>query len=127
MAKFKLIISDPTTGKSQVVELEGPKAQPLVGRRIGDEVDGSIAGISGSKLSITGGVDKDGTPMREDVHGGVRLSVILSGGTGFHPRRKGERKRKNVRGNTITEEIVQVNMSALRERKKAEPKRKVAA
>jgi len=124
MAKFKLIISDPTTGKSQAVEVEGAKAQPLVGHKISDAVDGSIAGMAGSKLEITGGVDKDGTPMREDVHGGVRLSVILSGGTGFHPRDRGARRRKNVRGNTITEEIVQVNMSVLGKPEKGGAKQK---
>ena len=57
-----------------------------------------------------GGSDKDGVPMRPDVHGGVRRNVVLSGGSGFNPERKGERKRKTVRGNVITDEIVQVNM-----------------
>jgi small subunit ribosomal protein S6e len=122
MAKFKIVVSDPSTGKSQVVEVEGAKAQPFVGHKIGDAVDGLTVGIPGSKLAITGGVDKDGTPMRGDVHGGVRLSVILSGGTGFHPRRKGERQRKNVRGNTITEDIAQVNAKVLGKSEKSEGK-----
>jgi len=49
-------------------------------------------------------------PMRGNVHGGVRRNVVLSGGAGFTPKRKGERKRKTVRGSTITDEIVQINM-----------------
>ena len=112
MAKFKLVISD-SKGKSQTVELEGVKAAPLIGRKIGEIVDGSIAGLSGSKLLITGGTDKDGFPMRPDVHGGVKARVVLSGGVGFHPKVKGERRRKTVRGNVITEDIVQINMKIL--------------
>jgi small subunit ribosomal protein S6e len=110
MAKFKLIISNPKTGKSEVVEVEGVKAAPLIGRKIGEIVDGSIAGKAGVKLAITGGTDKDGFPMRGDVHGGVKARVILADSPGFHPRREGERRRKTVRGDTITEDIVQVNM-----------------
>ncbi|MBS7643362.1 30S ribosomal protein S6e [Candidatus Bathyarchaeota archaeon] len=110
MPKFKLVISDPETGKSQSIELEGVKAQPLLGRRIGEVIDGSIAGLTGCKLQITGGSDKDGFPMRPNVHGGVRAAIVLSKGVGYHPQRKGERKRRLVRGDTITEEIVQINL-----------------
>jgi len=115
MAKFKIIVSDPETGKSQVVELEGSRAVPLIGRRLGETVDSSIVGQSGSKMKITGGCDKDGFPMRPDIHGGVRANTILSGGVGFHPKRGGERRRKTVRGNIITEEIVQINMKSVKE------------
>jgi small subunit ribosomal protein S6e len=48
--------------------------------------------------------------MRPDVHGGVRRKVVLSGGVGFNPTKDGERRRKAVRGNIITDEIVQINM-----------------
>jgi small subunit ribosomal protein S6e len=48
--------------------------------------------------------------MRANVHGGGRRAVVLSGGAGFSPKRKGERKRKTVRGSTITDEIVQINI-----------------
>jgi len=121
MAKFKIIVSDPQTGKSQVVELEGSRAAPLIGRRLGETMDGTVVGQGSSKLQITGGCDKDGFPMRPDIHGGVRANTILSGGVGFHPKRKGERRRKTVRGNIITEEIVQINMKALeKSQKKAE-------
>jgi len=124
MAKFKVIVSDPTQGKSKVVELEGARAVPLIGKRLGDTLDGSVVGISGQKLQITGGSDKDGFPMRPNVHGGVRVNIILSQGVGFHPKREGERQRKTVRGNIITEEIVQVNMKVVEKPKRAErPKR----
>jgi len=109
MAKFKMIVSDPQTRKATVAELEGAKAQVLVGRSIGDIIDGSQIGFSGSKLKITGGCDKDGIPMRADVHGGGKKYVVLSGGVGFRPTRHGERRRKLVRGQMITDETYQVN------------------
>ena len=121
MAKFKIIVSDSETGKSRSVELEGPKAVPFIGLKLGDAVDGSVVGMSGVKLQITGGSDKDGFPMRPDVHGGVRVGIILTDGVGFQPQEKGEKQRKTIRGNVITEEIVQINMKTLKPKgKKAE-------
>jgi len=38
MAKFKIIISDPETGKSQSVEVEESQAVPLIGRKLGEKV-----------------------------------------------------------------------------------------
>jgi small subunit ribosomal protein S6e len=109
MAKFKVIVSYPETGTSKVVELEESRAAPLIGRRIGEVIDGAVVDLPAHKLQIMGGSDKDGVPMRPSVHGGVRRNVVLSGGVGFNPKNSGERKRKTVRGNVITEEIVQVN------------------
>ncbi len=120
MAKFKIIVSDPETGTSKVVELEESRATPLIGRKIGDVIDGSIADLPGHKLQIMGGSDRDGFPMRKNVHGGVRRQVILSGGVGFNPRREGERRRKTVRGSVLTDEIVQLNMKIVE--KPARPK-----
>jgi small subunit ribosomal protein S6e len=110
MAKFKIIVSDPETGTSKVVELEEARAAPLIGKRIGETMDGAVVELSGHKIQITGGSDKDGFPMRPSVHGGVRRRIVLSGGVGFNPTTEGMRKRKTIRGNVITDEIVQVNM-----------------
>jgi len=120
MAKFKVIVSDPKGGKSKVVELDGARAVPLIGRKLGETIDGSVVGMSGRKLQITGGSDKDGFPMRPNIHGGVRVSVIVSKSVGFHPKREGERQRKTLRGNVITEDIAQVNAKVLEKAKKAE-------
>ncbi|MEM1586275.1 MAG: 30S ribosomal protein S6e [Candidatus Bathyarchaeia archaeon] len=118
MAKFKVIVSDPNTGKAKSIEVEGPKAAPFIGKKIGDTIDGSVIGMSGVKLLITGGSDKDGFPMRLDVHGGVKARILLSGGQGFKPKDRGERRRKTVRGNTITEDTMQINVKILEETKK---------
>lgn len=109
MAKFKVMVSDPEDGTSRTVELEDARAAPLIGKKIGDVIEGAVLGLAGFKVQITGGSDKDGFPMRPNVHGGVRRSVVLSGGVGFNPQKQGERKRKKVRGNVITDEIVQIN------------------
>ena len=113
MAKFKVIVSDPQTGTSKVVEIEETRAVPLIGRRIGETIDGAVVDMPANKLQITGGSDKDGVPMRPNVHGGVRRKVVLSGGVGFNAKKSGERRRKAVRGNVITDDIVQVNVKII--------------
>ena len=123
MAKFKLIVSDPEEGTSKAVELEETRATPLIGRKIGDVLDGSIADAPGKKVQITGGSDKDGFPMRPSVHGGVRRRIILSGGVGFNPQNEGMRKRKTVRGNVITDDIVQINLKVVEKAKLKEGKK----
>lgn len=115
MAKFKLIVSDPASGKSAASEIEGSRAQALIGRSLGETIDGSALGISPGKLLISGGCDKNGIPMRIDVHGGVKKYIVLSSGPGFRPRRHGERRRKLVRGRTITDETFQINLTAQKE------------
>jgi small subunit ribosomal protein S6e len=118
MAKFKVIVSDPEAGTSKVVELEEARAVPFIGRKIGETVDGAVVDLPAHKLQIMGGSDKDGVPMRPSVHGGVRRNVVLSGGTGFNPQDKGERRRKTVRGNVVTDEIVQINTKIIEKPKK---------
>jgi small subunit ribosomal protein S6e len=110
MAKFKVIVSDPQAGTSKVIELEEARAAPFIGRRVGETMDGSVVDLPAHTVQILGGSDKDGVPMRGNVHGGVRRRVVLSGGAGFSPKNSGERKRKTVRGNIITDEIAQINM-----------------
>jgi len=123
MAKFKVIVSDPQAGTSKVVELEEARAAPFIGRRLGETLDGSAVDLPAHTVQILGGSDKDGVPMRGNVHGGVRRRVVLSGGAGFNPKNSGERKRKTVRGNVITDEIVQINMKIVeRPAKPAEAK-----
>jgi small subunit ribosomal protein S6e len=127
MAKFKVIVSDPEAGTSKIVELEEARAVPFIGRKIGETVDGAVVDLPAHKLQITGGSDKDGVPMRPSVHGGVRRNVVLSGGVGFNPQDKGQRRRKTVRGNVITDEIVQINTKIIEKPKKPAEGKKEAA
>ena len=109
MAKFQLIVSDPKSRASRAATIEGVKAQALIGKSIGEEVDGKLLGVGNVKLRITGGTDKDGVPMRFDVQGSARKRAILSGGVGYRPLSDGERMRKLVRGRVVSEETLQVN------------------
>lgn len=106
---MKLVISDPKTGRSYQTEITKEKETALVGLKIGDALDGAAVGAAGYKLLIRGGSDKDGFPMRNDLRGGRKARLLLSTGIGFRSQRKGERKKKSVRGNLITDQIVQVN------------------
>ena len=108
MASFKLVVSDPDSGKSENYELKDQQAQVFVGLKIGETVDASVVGAQG-KVKITGGRDKAGFPMRSDVSGGVKKYALLTKGTGLRSKKKGNRKRKLVRGHTITDEIYQIN------------------
>ena len=113
-----LIVSDPETGRSQRVEIEDTRMPSLIGRRIGEVLDGTVANIPGHKIRLTGGCDKDGIPMRPDVHGGVKARIVLSGGVGFKPRSHGERRRKTVRGNTVTAETIFLNFKIIEKPKR---------
>jgi small subunit ribosomal protein S6e len=107
LTNFKLTISD-IQGKSVSKELKDRDANPLLGLQLGNETDAVIVGLSG-KLKLTGGSDKSGVPMRDDIHGAARNRVLLSKGVGLQDAETGQRKRKLMRGNTVSEEIYQVN------------------
>ena len=107
MANFKLTVSD-IKGKSVSKEIKDSDANPLLGLELGSETDASIVGLTG-KLKLTGGSDKSGVPMRNDIHGAARKYVLLSKGVGLQDAENGQRVRKLMRGNTISEEIYQVN------------------
>jgi len=107
LTNFKLTVSD-IKGKSVTKELKDSDANPLLTLEIGKETDAAIVGLKG-KLKITGGSDKSGVPMRSDIHGAARKRVLLSKGVGLQDAEIGQRVRKLMRGNTISEEIYQVN------------------
>ncbi len=107
---FKICINEPKTKRSWQVEKDIPS---LIGVKIGDKFDGSLIGLSGFTLQLTGGSDKDGFPMRYDLQGIARKKALLTSGPGFRPTVKGLRRRKYIRGNTISADIVQVNCKVI--------------
>jgi len=114
MVEFKVVVNDIQSGKSYNIPVSGHHANSLIGKKINDEVDGIFVSLPGYKLKITGGTDKDGFPMRQDIPGSTRRRLLLSRGLGFKPQTRGKRKKKSVRGNTINQEIVQVNMKVMK-------------
>ena len=113
--EFKVVISDPETGKAYQRVVSGANANKLVGKDVGDVVNGTVVELPPDyELQITGGSDKDGFPIRPDIPGPVRKRILLSGGIGYRPRERGIRKKKMVRGKTITRDTVQVNMKVVK-------------
>ena len=110
MVEFKVVVNDTKSGKAHKVQVSGHHANSLIGKKIGDEVDGIFISLPGYKLEITGGTDKDGFAMRHDFPGMGRRRLILSKSLGFNAKEKGLRRKKSIRGNTINQDIVQINM-----------------
>lgn len=119
MVEFKAVINEIKTGKSYQVTVAGHHANSLIGKKIGDVVDGIFVGLPSYKLSISGGSDRDGLPMRSDLPGGRRKNILLTDGVGFDSPENGMRRRKNVRGNTVSPDTVQINMIITQEGSKS--------
>ncbi|QSZ67046.1 30S ribosomal protein S6e [Methanofollis aquaemaris] len=109
MVDFKVVVSDRKAGRAYNIEASGAAASGFVGKKIGDEVDGTPLGLAGYTLQISGGSDKTGIAARKDLPGAGRRRILLSDGFGFHPELDGERRRKTVRGNEVTQDFVQIN------------------
>ena len=108
---FKVVVSN----KADSYQLEVDDTKALNGLVIGDEFDGGIVGLDGYTLKITGGSDKNGFTMKKDVPGTRRIKSLLTGGIGYHPKADGVKRRKTVRGNTIADDIVQINSVVVNE------------
>lgn len=110
MAEFQVVVGDPDTGDSYQFEVTGGDANRFLGRTIGEEVDGVAVGLDGYTLSLTGGSDTAGRPLRGDLPGGALREILVDERTvGYRPERAGERRRVTVRGNEVTEEVAQLN------------------
>lgn len=108
MAELKIVVSEKE--KSYARTVADAQVSSLLGRRIGETVGGDALGFPGYTLKITGGSDKSGFPLRPDLPGARQSRVLVGKGIGFHPPREGMRKRRTFRGNTVSEDTVQVNM-----------------
>lgn len=113
--EFKVVVSDPKTGKAYQKTVSGANANRLIGKQIGEVVSGTILELPPDyELQIMGGSDRDGFPMRPDIPGATRKKILLSGGVGFRPKEPGLRKRKIVRGRVISKDILQINMKVVK-------------
>ena len=109
MAEFTVAVSDPESGHTYQIEVDGQDANRFIGRELGEEVDGGAVGLDGYTLELTGGSDTAGRPMRPDVRGVATKSIMSDGGVGFEPTTDGERKRIPVRGREVSDETRQIN------------------
>jgi len=108
--EFKVVVSDPESGKSYQREVKDEKASRINALKLGDEFDGVLVGLVGYTLKITGGSDKAGFPMKKGVQGMKRAMILMDSGVGYKPL-TAVRVRKRVRGEKIADDIVQINTS----------------
>ncbi len=111
---MQAVIGTPD-GDSHQFELDEQQANALTGKQVGDEVDGTMVGLDGYTLEITGGSDQDGFPMRKSIQGTGRKRILIGKDTGATDVRDGERQRKTVRGNTVADDIEQLNLKVVEE------------
>ncbi len=109
MANFKVVVSDTKEGRAYQIDVKDAEANALIGKSIGNVVDGALFGLAGYKVQITGGCDGSGFVMRPDLPGYRRQRVLLAVGVGYTPKHPGQRRRKMIRGKEIAPDIVQVN------------------
>lgn len=117
MVEFKLVIGEPKTGKSYQREVKDNEAGIFLGKSMKDVIKGESIGLQGYEFEITGGSDSCGFPMRYDVKGTARRRILAVKGVGFRIKDRGIRQRKTVRGNTISENISQINLKVLKQGK----------
>ena len=106
---MKMVIGDVKAGRSFSAELPKEKESQLIGKKVGEKLDGGLVGLAGYTLVITGGSDNAGFPMRKDVAGSRHVKAVLSGKPGLRNAAKGFRKAKLVTGNTIAPLTHQIN------------------
>jgi|Transcript_127456 small subunit ribosomal protein S6e len=99
---MKLNIAYPATGCQKCIEVEDDKKlQPFFDKRMSNEVEGDSLGDEwkGYVFRIAGGNDLQGFPMKQGVLKAGRTRLLLKKGHScFRERRRGEMKRKSVRG-----------------------------
>jgi small subunit ribosomal protein S6e len=108
MVEYKLVISERE--RSIARSVADPQSAGFLGKRVGETVGGELLGASGYTFRITGGTDKSGFPLRPDLPGARQTRLYVGDGFGFHAPRRGMRKRRTFRGNTISEDTVQINL-----------------
>jgi len=113
---MKLHIGDPVTGFNKCIPVDDEnKYRIFLEKRIGQEVSMDSVGpeYKGYVVKITGGCDKSGFPMKQGVLTSSRVRLLIPrGALGFQRwrGRRGERRRKSVRGCVVSSDIAALNM-----------------
>jgi small subunit ribosomal protein S6e len=109
---LKLNIAGTGGDKGRTFHLEADE-KVFVGMKIGDSVQGKDISkdFDGYEFAIAGASDKAGFPALKGIEGVGLRRVLLKYGKGMRESRpKGMRKRKSVRGNTLSADIAQINL-----------------
>jgi small subunit ribosomal protein S6e len=111
---MKLNISYPATGCQKVIEIDDDnKLRAFYDKRMSHEVGGEHLGddYKGYIFKISGGNDKQGFAMQQGVLTASRVRLLVTKGSkSYRPRKRGERKRKSVRGCIVGSDLSVLNL-----------------
>jgi len=111
---MKLNISFPATGCQKVVEIDDEnKLRAFYDKRMSHEVTGDHLGddFKGYVFKISGGNDKQGFAMKQGILSAGRVRMLVRPGHScYRPRKRGERKRKSVRGCIVGADLSVLNL-----------------
>jgi small subunit ribosomal protein S6e len=99
---LKIVYSDKKSGRSMQAEISKDLVPQLINMRIGEMLDGSIIGLPGYKLKITGGSDTSGFGMNKNTLGSRKIKVLRE-------LKHGQLERLTVVGNSISATTAQIN------------------
>jgi small subunit ribosomal protein S6e len=106
---MKIVYSDKKSGKTAQAELAKESEPILIGKKIGDVIEGNVIKLDGFKLQITGLSDNTGSPSRKEIEGTRKARPLLGSGPGIRSAKHGFRSRRLIRGSTISADTVQIN------------------
>ncbi|MFH1587294.1 MAG: S6e family ribosomal protein [Candidatus Diapherotrites archaeon] len=101
---MNIVISDPKTGKAYSKKIDSSAA--FANKRIGENVELGEIGLGGYEAKISGGSDKQGFPMKKDLKGAARQKIFV-----LKDKKSGTKIRISKRGNTVSEETSQLNLT----------------
>jgi len=111
---MKLNIAYPATGSQKVIEIEDEnRLRAFFDKRISAEVGGEVLGeeFNGYVFRISGGNDKQGFAMKQGILTHQRVRILFQDGMScFRIRKRGERKRKSIRGCIVSAALSVLNL-----------------
>jgi small subunit ribosomal protein S6e len=111
---MKLNVSYPATGCQKLIDIDDEnKLRSFYDKRISQEVSGDHLGddFKGYVFKISGGNDKQGFAMKQGILTSQRVRILFHDGMScFRIRKRGERKRKSIRGCIVSADLSVLNL-----------------
>jgi len=119
---MKLNIAYPTSGAQKVIEIDDEnRLRCVYDKRISQEVEGDLISddFKGYLFKISGGNDKQGFAMQQGVLTTQRVRLLVDKDSqSYRPRKRGERKRKSVRGCIVSSDLSILNLVVIKKGEK---------